>query len=125
MIRRPPRSTRTDTLFPSTTRFRSSSTGGPSAVEPIKLCLESAASGSVSNAVCTGYLAGFIGALRIAETVSEDFPICLPEHGLTNLKVVNDVSSYLEQNKDQLQRSARSVFFLVMTHKYPCAAPET
>src|SRR3546814_12681069 len=89
-----------------------SSTGGPSAVELIKLCLESAASGSVSNAVCTGYLAGFIGALRIAETVSEDFPICLPEHGLTNLQVVNDVSSYLEQNQDQLQRSARSVFFL-------------
>src|SRR3546814_2001522 len=28
MIRRPPRSTRTDTLFPDTTRFRSSGTGG-------------------------------------------------------------------------------------------------
>src|SRR3546814_1467589 len=51
-----------------------SSTGGPSAVELIKLCLESAASGSVSNAVCTGYLAGFIGALRIAETKSEEQP---------------------------------------------------
>src|SRR3546814_2075326 len=64
-----------------------SSIGGPSAVELIKLCLESAASGSVSNAVCTGYLAGFIGALRIAEIVSEDFPICLPEHGPSNLQV--------------------------------------
>src|SRR3546814_14715896 len=58
-----------------------SSTGGPSAVELIKLCLESAASGSVSHSVCTGYLAGFIGALRIAATVSEDFRICPPAHG--------------------------------------------
>src|SRR3546814_12547707 len=58
-----------------------SSTGGPSAVELIKLCLESAASGSVSNAVCTGYLAGFLGALRIAAPVSEDFPSCLPAPG--------------------------------------------
>src|SRR3546814_12473448 len=29
MIRRPPRSTRTDTLFPYTTLFRSCATGGP------------------------------------------------------------------------------------------------
>src|SRR3546814_10651845 len=60
-----------------------SSTGGPLAVELIKLCLESAASGSVSNAVCTGYLAGFLGALRIARSAGQDFPICLPEHGIT------------------------------------------
>src|SRR3546814_4932899 len=79
-------------------------------------------SSDVCSSDLTGYLAGFIGALRIAETVSEDFPICLPEHGLTNLQVVNDVYSYLEQNQDQLQRSARSVFLLVMTNKYPCAA---
>jgi hypothetical protein len=100
-----------------------SNSGGPSAVELIKLCLEGAAGGTVTNPICTGYLAGFIGALRIAQTVSDDFPICLPEQGLTNLQVVNDVSGYLELNQGQLQRSARSVFFLVMTNKYPCEAP--
>lgn len=99
-----------------------SNSGGPSAVELIKLCFEGTAGGTVTNPICTGYLAGFIGALRIAQTVSDDFPICLPEQGLTNLQVVNDVSGYLEQNQDQLQRSARSVFFLVMTNKYPCEA---
>lgn len=100
-----------------------SPSGGPTAIELIKLCFEGTASGSVANPVCTGYLAGFIGALRIAQTVSDDFPICLPEQGLTNLQVVNDVSKYLEANEDQLQRSARSVFFLVMTQRYPCQAP--
>lgn len=97
--------------------------GGPTAIELIKLCLEGTASGSVSNPVCTGYLAGFIGAVRIAQTVSTDFPICLPEQGITNLQIVNDVSAYLEQNQDQLQRSARSIFFLVLTQKYPCPQP--
>src|SRR3546814_8936523 len=33
MIRRPPRSTRTDTLFPYTTLFRSAGGAGPAAVE--------------------------------------------------------------------------------------------
>lgn len=99
---------------------QASQNGGPTAIELIKLCFEGTANGSVSNPMCTGYLAGFIGALRIAQTVSDDFPICLPEHGLTNLQVVNDVSSYLEKNEGQLQRSARSVFFLVMTERYPC-----
>src|SRR3546814_2538524 len=35
MIRRPPRSTRTDTLFPYTTLFRSSRSGGGSRSRPI------------------------------------------------------------------------------------------
>src|SRR3546814_7934045 len=35
MIRRPPRSTRTDTLFPSTTLFRSSSGGGMGVADPV------------------------------------------------------------------------------------------
>src|SRR3546814_1308759 len=34
MIRRPPRSTRTDTLFPYTTRFRSLQPGVPATLEP-------------------------------------------------------------------------------------------
>src|SRR3546814_16802832 len=37
MIRRPPRSTRTDTLFPYTTLFRSLDTGPPSGTEIAKL----------------------------------------------------------------------------------------
>src|SRR3546814_1856995 len=37
MIRRPPRSTRTDTLFPDTTLFRFPSTAAMSPVPPIKL----------------------------------------------------------------------------------------
>lgn len=100
-----------------------SSSGGPSAIELIKLCLEGSGNGAVTNPVCTGYLAGFIGAVRISQTVSEDFPICLPEQGLSNLQVINEVSAYLEQNQEQLQRSARSVFFLVLTQKFPCADP--
>src|SRR3546814_20223334 len=35
MIRRPPRSTRTDTLFPYTTRFRSDRTGRPDQKRPV------------------------------------------------------------------------------------------
>src|SRR3546814_4910697 len=44
MIRRPPRSTRTDTLFPYTTLFRSVADGGSNSVEtldiarPLRLC---------------------------------------------------------------------------------------
>ncbi|QAY80378.1 Rap1a/Tai family immunity protein [Sphingosinicella sp. BN140058] len=94
--------------------------GGPTAIELIKLCFEGTANGSVSNPVCQGYLAGAIGAIRISRTVSQDFPICLPEEGMSNLQVVNDVSAYLEQHEDQLQRSARSVLFLVLTELYPC-----
>src|SRR3546814_20473077 len=40
MIRRPPRSTRTDTLFPYTTLFRSSVTGSPWFVKRPDLCKE-------------------------------------------------------------------------------------
>src|SRR3546814_15062395 len=39
MIRRPPRSTRTDTLFPYTTLFRSTSYGGPEGSDPARLAL--------------------------------------------------------------------------------------
>src|SRR3546814_14709200 len=38
MIRRPPRSTRTDTLFPYTTLFRSRH-GGPGVVEAVKMAV--------------------------------------------------------------------------------------
>src|SRR3546814_18124968 len=37
MIRRPPRSTRTDTLFPYTTLFRSFGGGSPNAIAPVEL----------------------------------------------------------------------------------------
>src|SRR3546814_2134745 len=50
MIRRPPRSTRTDTLFPYTTLFRSrSSTFIPSRVEPPGLATRSASVAGLSS----------------------------------------------------------------------------
>src|SRR3546814_8715708 len=47
MIRRPPRSTRTDTLFPYTTHFRSSDRGrsGPSRIRVVPDCGARAAGG--------------------------------------------------------------------------------
>jgi hypothetical protein len=86
----------------------------------MELCLKGANGDSITDPTCSGYLAGFIGALRISRTVSDDFPICLPEQGLTNGRVVAELSDFLEKNEAYLQRSARSVVFLVFTNRYPC-----
>src|SRR3546814_4506812 len=48
MIRRPPRSTRTDTLFPDTTLFRSSRSGSPSA-SSLRACIASNTGVSLSQ----------------------------------------------------------------------------
>src|SRR3546814_18904946 len=45
MIRRPPRSTRTDTLFPYTTLFRSRGAGQPTDDEPVGKCTDYARTG--------------------------------------------------------------------------------
>lgn len=94
--------------------------GGPSAGELMNQCLAGISQGNVTNPVCTGYLAGFVGAVRIGQSVSADFPICLPEHGLSNTDIVASVTSYLSTNPSALSNSARSVFFLVLTNLYPC-----
>lgn len=101
----------TDTAGPSS---------GPSSLDLMKQCFDGSVSGSIVNAPCVGYLAGFVGAVRISANASKDFPICLPEAGLTNESIVADVSSYLEENPDSLQKSARSVVFLVLSKAYPC-----
>jgi hypothetical protein len=104
-------------LQPSDTGGPSS---GPSSLDLMKQCFDGSVSGSIVNAPCVGYLAGFVGAVRISGSASKDFPICLPEAGLTNEAIVADVSSYLEENPDSLQKSARSVVFLVLSKAYPC-----
>ena len=94
---------------------------GPSSIDLMKQCFDGSISGSIVNPTCIGYMAGAIGAIRMAAQASETFPICLPEVGVTNESVVGDVSAYLEQNTDSLQKSARSVVFLVLSQRYPCA----
>lgn len=94
--------------------------GGPSSLDLMRQCFEGSISGAISNASCVGYMAGFIGAVRISAGISKDYPICLPEAGLSNEAIVSDVSAYLEENTAALQKSARSVVFLVLSKRYPC-----
>lgn len=94
---------------------------GPSAIDLMKQCFDGSISGGIVNPTCIGYMAGAIGAIRMAAQTSDQFPICLPENGLSNEAVVGDVSAYLEENTDSLQKSARSVLFLVLAQRHPCA----
>jgi hypothetical protein len=85
----------------------------------MKQCFDGSISGTISNPACVGYLAGYVGAIRMSSGV-QGFPICLPEGGLSNESLVADVSAYLEAKPDALQKSARSVFFVVMSDRWPC-----
>src|SRR3546814_4230226 len=62
MIRRPPRSTRTDTLFPYTTLFRSNHTAA-SAFSPRNLQLQTGPAMSIIGTLIIGLLAGIIAKL--------------------------------------------------------------
>lgn len=93
---------------------------GPSAIELMKQCFDGSISGGIVNPTCIGYMAGAIGAIRMAAQTTDQFPICLPENGLSNEAVVGDVSAYLEENTESLQKSARSVLFLVLAQRHPC-----
>lgn len=95
--------------------------GGPSALDLMKQCFDGSISGAIGNPSCVGYMAGFVGAIRISASIGPGYPICLPESGLSNESIVSDVSSYLEENAPSLQKSARSVVFLVLSKRYPCA----
>jgi hypothetical protein len=95
--------------------------GGPSALDLMKQCFDGSISGAIGNPSCVGYMAGFVGAIRISASIGPGYPICLPENGLSNESIVSDVSSYLEENAPSLQKSARSVVFLVLSKRYPCA----
>ncbi len=93
---------------------------GPSSLDLMKQCFEGSISGTIANPACVGYLAGYVGAVRMSAGVP-GFPICLPEGGLSNESIVADVSAYLENKTDALQKSARSVVFVVMSERYPCS----
>lgn len=106
---------------PATAQERPSANGGPTALQLIQTCAKGAESGTVVDPTCIGYMSGFVGAIRIAVTVSSDFPICLPEKGLSNTEMVSLYTNYLEKHEDLLQRSARSVMFLLFTERFPCS----
>lgn len=93
---------------------------GPSSIDLMKQCFDGSISGSIVNPTCIGYMAGAIGAIRMASQASETFPVCLPESGITNESMVGEMSAYLEANGEALQKSARSVLFLVLAQRYPC-----
>ena len=93
---------------------------GPTALQLMTQCFDGSISGSITNGACIGYLAGFIGAVRIGADASPNFPICLPDAGLPNEAIVAEVSAYLEQNPDSLEKSARSVVFFVLSRRFPC-----
>lgn len=94
--------------------------GGPSSLDLMKQCFDGSISGSITSPSCVGYMAGYVGAVRISAGLGGDYPICLPESGLSNESIVSDVSAYLEENPAALQKSARSVVFLVLSQKYAC-----
>lgn len=94
--------------------------GGPSSLDLMKQCFDGSISGSITSPSCVGYMAGYVGAVRISAGIGGDYPICLPESGLSNESIVSDVSAYLEENPAALQKSARSVVFLVLSQRYPC-----
>lgn len=96
---------------------------GPSSLDLMKQCFDGSISGTIANPACVGYIAGYVGAIRMSSGV-QGFPICLPEGGLSNESLVADVSAYLEAKPDSLQKSARSVFFVVMSDRYPCAGSD-
>jgi hypothetical protein len=93
---------------------------GPSSLDLMKQCFDGSISGTIANPACVGYIAGYVGAIRMSSGV-QGFPVCLPEGGLSNESIVAEVSSYLEAKPDSLQKSARSVLFVVMSDRWPCA----
>ena len=93
---------------------------GPSSIDLMKQCFAGTDGITITNAPCVGYMAGYLGAVRISASISQGFPICLPENGITNEAVVSQVSDYLETNPDALDKSARSVVFFVLATAYPC-----
>jgi len=94
---------------------------GPSSIDLMKQCFAGTDGVTITNAPCVGYMAGYLGAVRISASISQGFPICLPESGVTNEVVVSQVSDYLEANPDALDKSARSVVFFVLANAYPCS----
>src|SRR3546814_13258691 len=78
MIRRPPRSTRTDTLFPSTTLFRSHDCPSTCALEVERLDAHTV--GRLRGAAANGYTAGVICAkvARYAERVHHPGRLTMP-----------------------------------------------
>ena len=101
---------------------QSPASAGPSSLDLMKQCFDGSISGSIQNASCVGYISGYVGAIRMASAAAQDFPVCLPETGIANEAIVSDVSSFLEENPESLQKSARSVVFVVLSKRYPCAA---
>src|SRR3546814_19947773 len=75
MIRRPPRSTRTATLFPSTTLFRSRYAGF-SAPRIVWFCL-----------LLSGGLAGLAGLFEVAGPIGQLVPVISPGYGFTAIIV--------------------------------------
>src|SRR3546814_16327081 len=82
MIRRPPRSTRTDTLFPYTTLFRSNADDGGVAglLEPGRcpVARRQHAQQRCADAAACGFAAGGVGEARVL--VATDRPLRRGEH---------------------------------------------
>src|SRR3546814_12832707 len=81
MIRRPPRSTRTDTLFPYTTLFRSASQGGPPPANAL-MTLKSPPPRCSANATSWLSLSGK-GCSKTSHTSIIDSRLSPPERGST------------------------------------------
>src|SRR3546814_2633289 len=101
MIRRPPRSTRTDTLFPYTTLFRS-------VIEPrVHLVPESSAKGHFN--VLRGYIAPLhIAGVKVVSDFVDNYKVDLPsEMALLNLRSEEHTSEL-----QSLMRISYAVFCL-------------
>src|SRR3546814_5029940 len=98
MIRRPPRSTRTDTLFPYTTLFRSSSEFEWQAHK--KIGLEVGLDATVVETIRQGRRPRFI---REDEAVIHDFSLAL----LTERRVTDELYSRSEEHTSELQSLMR------------------
>src|SRR3546814_3579031 len=106
MIRRPPRSTRTDTLFPYTTLFRSHALDGEVALHELQLLLQ------------RDVVVAALHAERVAQDVAEILERLLGEGGIAAHQTEDGVRS--EEHTSELQslmRISYAVFCLKKTKK--------
>src|SRR3546814_4105784 len=123
MIRRPPRSTRTDTLFPYTTLFRSGSTWPSTAMTCV--CVTGWASSRCTRVWCNSALysaISFVAAVRSEEHTSElqslmriSYAVfCLKKKNHTNnstlRRLIDEIIHYTSIVRESLITSQHSIY---------------
>src|SRR3546814_7778041 len=101
MIRRPPRATRTDTLFPYTTLFRSRPTAGNAALRPAQKPMRSCSSLERRNVV-DPFARAMSATLRSEEHTSELQSLMRISYAVFCLKKKKKTQQYVYYNPTKL-----------------------